>query len=168
MELLVREVGPEDAEEIVNILNPIIEAGEYTVLDTPLTIQEERELIINFPKRGVFHVAERLEDGRIVGFQSLEPFATYTHVFDHVAIMATYVDLSLRRRGIGKRLSMVTFEAALSKGFEKIFTYIRAGNTEALASYLKLGFRIAGTAHKQVKFEGKYEDEIIVEKFLSA
>lgn len=45
MELLVREVRPQDAEGNVNIVNPIIEAGEYTVLDAPLTVEEEREFI---------------------------------------------------------------------------------------------------------------------------
>jgi L-amino acid N-acyltransferase YncA len=167
MELLVRDVRPEDAEAIVNILNPIIEAGEYTVLDAPLTVEEERQFIINFPGRGVFHVAERREDGRVVGLLSLEPFAAYTDMFDHVAIMGTYVDLSLRRRGIGRRLAGATFEVALRRGFEKILTYIRARNVEALAFYLELGFRIVGTAQRQVKIDGKYEEEIIVEKLLS-
>lgn len=167
MELLIRAVRPQDAEGIVNILNPIIEAGEDTVLDAPLTVEEEREFIVNFPGRGVFHVAERREDSKIVGFLSLEPFASYTHVFDHVAVMGTYVDLSLRRRGIGKCLASAAFEVALRNGFEKVFTYIRARNTEALAFYLGLGFRIVGTAQRQVKIDGKYEDETIVEKFLT-
>ncbi|NIN63396.1 MAG: GNAT family N-acetyltransferase [Anaerolineae bacterium] len=167
MELLVRKVRPQDAEGIVNILNPIIEAGRFTVLETLLTVEEEREFIADFPARGVFHVAERRQDGRMVGFLSLEPFATYTHAFDHVATMGTYVDLSLRRRGIGRSLASATFQVAGRKGFEKVFTYIRARNTEALAFYRALGFRIVGTAQRQVKIDGKYEDEIIVEKFLS-
>ncbi|HUS70715.1 MAG TPA: GNAT family N-acetyltransferase [Anaerolineae bacterium] len=167
MEFVVREVRPQDAEGVVNILNPIVEAGEYTVLDAPLTVAEEREFIIDFPERGVFHVAERREDGRVVGFLSLEPFGPYSHVFDHVAIMGTYVDLSLRRQGIGKCLASATFEVALKKGFEKVFTYIRTRNIEALAFYLDLGFRIVGTAERQVKIDGKYEDETIVEKLLS-
>lgn len=102
-----------------------------------------------------------------MGFLTLEPFAAYTHMFDHVAVMGTLVDLSLRRRGIGKCLARAAFEVALRKGLEKVFTYIRARNTEALAFYLELGFRIMGTAHRQVKIDGKYEDETIVEKLLS-
>jgi L-amino acid N-acyltransferase YncA len=167
MKVLVREVVPEDAEGIVAVLNPIIEAGRYTVLDAPLTVEGERDFIVNFPARGVFHVAERPGDGRILGFQSLEPFATYSHMLDHVATMGTYVDLALRRRGIGSRLCEVTFEAAAGKGFGKILTYIRAANAGALAFYLRLGFRIVGVARQQVKCDGKYEDEIIVERLLS-
>lgn len=166
MDLLIREVRLDDAEAIVSILNPIIEAGVHTALDTPLTAEAEREFITNFPQRGIFHVAERRQDGSTVGFQTIEPFATYTRAFDHVAVMGTFVDLSQQRQDIGRRLCKVTFESARRKGYKKIFTYLRADNPPALAFYLELGFRIVGTAQKQAKFGDRYVDEIIIEKFL--
>ena len=166
MDLLIREVRPDDAEAIVSILNPIIESGVYSALDTPLTVEDEREFIRNFPRSGVFHVAEDSRDHRAVGFQTLEPFATYTHAFDHVAVIATFVDLACRRRGVGGRLSEVTFESARGKGYEKMFTFVRADNPEALRFYLKLGFRVVGTAQRQARIGSNYVDEIIIEKFL--
>jgi hypothetical protein len=48
MELLIREVRVDDAAAIVRILNQIIEAGVYTVMDTPLTGEFEREYIEKF------------------------------------------------------------------------------------------------------------------------
>lgn len=166
MDLLVREVGPEDAEAIVGILNPIIEAGIYTALDTPFTAETERDYILNLPPRGLFHVAVRPREQKVVGFQSMEPFATYTHAFDHVGVLGTYVDLSCRRQGIASRLFEVTFEAARRKGYEKIFTFIRADNSAALATYLNQGFHVVGTAKRQAKLNGRYVDEIIIERFL--
>ncbi len=166
MDLLVRTAQPDDAEAIVSIFNPIIEAGVYTALDTPFTVETEREYILNFPGRGVFHVAEHQQDHKVVGFQSMEPFATYTHAFDHVGILGTYVDLSCRRMGIARSLFEATFEAAKSKGYEKIFTFVRADNITALATYLNQGFSVIGAAQKQAKINGKYIDEIIIEKFL--
>jgi L-amino acid N-acyltransferase YncA len=166
MDLLVREARPDDAQAIVAILNPIIEAGVYTAFDTPFTVEAEREYILNFPPRGIFHVAVRRQDQQIVGFQSMEPFATYTHAFDHVGVLGTYVDLSYRRQGIGACLFRATFETARRKGYEKIFTFIRADNLAALASYLKQGFHLVGTARRQAKINGKYVDEIIIERFL--
>ena len=166
MELSIRPVRPEDAEAIVGILNPIIQAGCYTVLDTPLTVEAERAYIVAFPPRGVFYVAEEARTHRLVGLQSAEPYATYTHAFDHVAVMGTYVDLALRRQGIGRRLSEVTFAAAREKGFEKILTYVRADNGAALSFYLQLGFRIIGTAERQARCGGAYVDEVLIEKFL--
>jgi L-amino acid N-acyltransferase YncA len=86
MPLLVREVRPDDAEAILSILNPIIESGAYSALDTPFTVEAEQEFIHSFPRRGVFLLAEESRQQRVVGFQTLEPFATYTRAFDHVYV----------------------------------------------------------------------------------
>lgn len=166
MDLFIREARPDDAEAIVNILNPIIETGRYTVFDTPLTVEFEREYLENYPQRGVFHVAETQPEQKILGWQSMEPFALYTRAFDHVGVIATFVALSHHRQGIGARLAQATFKAAKRKGYEKIFTYVRADSVQSLTFYLELGFRIVGTAQQQAKIGQKYVDEIIIEKFL--
>lgn len=166
MKLIIRSAQPEDAAAIVAIFNPIIESGKYTVFDSAFTVEAEREYIANFPARGVFHVAVRQDDQKIVGFQSMEPFATYTRAFDHVGVVGTYVDLAERRQGIAGQLFAATFEAARQKGYEKLFTFIRADNPAALATYQQQGFQIIGTAHRQAKINGSYVDEIMVERFL--
>ena len=166
MDVQIREARPDDAEGIIRILNPIILSGDYTVLDTPFTVEAERDYIANFPERGIFLVAESPREGRIVGFQSIEPFATYTHAFDHVAVIGTYVDLALRGQGIGTRLSEAIFAAARLKDYEKIFTYVRADNPDSLAFYRGIGFRVIGTAQRQAKIGDRYVDEVLMEKFL--
>ncbi len=166
MNLLIRPAQPEDAAAIVAIFNPIIESGKYTVFDSPFTVEAEQEYITNFPTRGIFHVAVRQENKQIVGFQSTEPFATYTHAFDHVGVIGTYVDLAERGQGIAGHLFAATFEAARQKGYEKLFTFIRADNPAALATYQRQGFQIIGTARRQAKINGNYVDELMVEKFL--
>ncbi|ODG99611.1 histone acetyltransferase [Nostoc sp. KVJ20] len=166
MDLLVREVELNDAEAIVSILNPIIEAGVYTAFDTPLTVEAEREYILHFPARGVFHVALCYQEQKVVGFQSMEPFANYTHAFDHVGVLGTYVDLSYRHQKVATSLFNATFELARQRGYEKLLTYIRADNMAALATYQNFGFGIIGTAKRQAKINSRYIDEIIVEKFL--
>jgi ribosomal protein S18 acetylase RimI-like enzyme len=166
MPLLVREVRPDDAEAILSILNPIIESGAYSALDTPLTVEAEQEFIHSFPQRGVFHVAEQSREPSVVGFQTVEPFATYTRAFDHVGVVATFVEMACRGRGVGRRLAEATFELARRKGYEKLFTFVRADNPNALGFYSRLGFRVVGTAESQARIGGKYVDEVIIEKFL--
>ncbi len=166
MEIVIREARPDDAEGIVAVLNPIIASGVYSALDTPLTVEAERRVLRDFPARGLFHVAEDAGDGRIVGIQNLEPYATYTHAFDHVGVISTFVDLARRRRAIGARLAEATFAGARAKGYEKLFTFVRADNPDALEFYLRLGFRIVGTAERQAKIGEKYVDEVIIESFL--
>lgn len=166
MEVFIRDVCPDDAEAVVGILNPIIAAGGYTVLEGPLSPETERRFILSFPPRGIFHVAQSRQSCTVVGFQTVEPFATYTHAFDHVGVIATYVDLGCRRQGVGTRLFEATFAAARQKGYEKIFTHVRGDNPAALMAYRKCGFRIVGTAAKHAKIGGCYTDEIMIEKFL--
>jgi L-amino acid N-acyltransferase YncA len=166
VQLNVRDVRPDDAAGVVAILNPIIAARAYTVLDEPVTVEYEREFIEKFHPRGIWKVAEGAADGRVMGFQVLEPFASYTKAFDHVATLGTYVDLDARRQGIARALFAATFEAARRKGFEKIFTFVRADNPAALAAYRAHGFGVIGTAHRQARIDGRDIDEILIERHI--
>ena len=166
MELVIRDVNPDDAAGIVSVFNPIIEARSFTLFDVPFTVEAERSYIAGLAPRDIFHVAVRASDDVIVGFQSMAPFATYTHAFDHVGVIGTYVDLENRRQGIAKSLFTATFDAARRKGYEKIFTYIRADNPVALATYQKHGFEIVGKARRHAKLQGRYVDVVIVERHL--
>jgi L-amino acid N-acyltransferase YncA len=109
--LLTRPARLDDAEAIVAILNPIVETGTFTVFDAPFTVEAEREYLAAFPARGVFQVAVRESDGRVVGFQSMEPFAGYTRAFDHVGVLGTYVAADSRRQGVAARLFEATYGA---------------------------------------------------------
>jgi L-amino acid N-acyltransferase YncA len=166
VDLRIREARPEDAAGVVAIFNPIIEAGAYTVFDAPFTVEQERAYIETLPERAIFLVAESVADGGLVGFQSMEPFATYTQAFAHVGVLGTYVQLERRRQGVAGRLFEATYRAARTKEYEKLLTYIRADNPAALATYQRQGFRVVGTAQRQARLQGRYVDEVIVERFL--
>ena len=162
----IRPVHVEDAEGIINVLNPLIQAGESTALDRVFTADEERLFIGGFPARGVFNVAERTDDGVIVGFQNVEPFATYTDAFAHVGVIGTYVDPSGHRQGIGRLLFEATRLTAKDKGYEKFFAFVRADNVAGLAFYKRIGFEAIGTAKRQAKIKGRYIDEVMIEREL--
>lgn len=165
MKINIRKATPEDAEGVCAILNPIIREGKQTVLDREYTPEEEAQFITNFSKRGIFLVAET--DGKILGFQTMEPYAGYTKAFDHVGIAGTYVLEGCRGLGIGKQLFAKLCEMAPALGYEKIFTYILANNKQSIGYYTNLGFRIIGIAEKQAKIKGRYEDEVLVEYFFA-
>ncbi|KLV04839.1 histone acetyltransferase [Photobacterium aquae] len=164
MTITVRQVALEDAKGITSVLNPIITEGKYTILDTTYTPEEEKEFIANFPDRGVFSVA--IEDGNVLGFQNVEPFADYTKAFDHVGVIATYVDSAARRKGVSKMLFAHTFRIAKEKGYRKLFAYVLGDNDRALAAYTKQGFEIVGIAKQHAKMGDRYVDETLIEKLL--
>ncbi len=166
MDVVVRDVELADAGQIVGILNPIIEARIYTVFSEPFSIEHEQNYIASFPARGIWKVAVRQADQRVLGFQVVEPFAAYTTAFDHVGSIGTYVDLAARRQGIATALFNETFAAAREKGYEKFFTFVRADNVEGLAAYRARGFDVVGTARRHARIDGRYVDEILIEKAL--
>ncbi len=166
MKILVREARVEDANGIIDVLNPIIETRANSVFTKIFTEQEEREFITQFPKRGVFNVAVT-SAGKIAGFQTVEPFGAYTSSFDHVGIIGTFVGIGFQQRGVGKTLFQATFQAARSKGFEKFFAYVRADNIAGLKAYFGQGFTQVGIAKNHAKIDGKYVDEVIIERALS-
>ena len=65
-------------------------------------------------------------------------------------VLGTYVDLGCRRQGIASALFDATFEAR-RKGYEELFTFVRADNPAALATYRKHGFAIVGTARRHAE-----------------
>lgn len=166
MNLFIREAQLEDSAAIANILNPIIETRAYTALTAPFSVEAVREFILNLPQRGIFHVAICCNQQKIVGCQDIQPFSTYTPAFDHVGVIGTFIDLAHRRQGISKQLFQATFETARCKGYEKLFTYVRADNVAALATYLSHGFYEIGVAQRHAKIDKKYVDEIMIERFL--
>ena len=166
MPVVIRAATPDDAEGIVAVLNPIVAARVYTVFDAPFSVDAERDYIARFPAGGIFHVAVDAADGRIVGLQNMEPVAPYTSAMDHVASCGTYVDLSRRRQGIATALFTASLAAATAKGYEKIFTMVRADNPAALQTYLRQGFVTIGVARRHAKIDGAYVDEMLIEKLL--
>jgi L-amino acid N-acyltransferase YncA len=162
---VIRLATPDDAAGVAGVLNPIIEDGGFSALDTTFTVGEERAFIERFPARGIFHVA--VDDaGAVAGFQVFEPLAPHLHALDHVGTIGTYVDLTRRRQGIASHLFAATFAAAVAKGYEKIFTFVRADNPIALNTYLYHGFTVVGTAKRHAKIRGVYVDEVMIEKQL--
>jgi L-amino acid N-acyltransferase YncA len=164
--IFVREARVEDANGIIQVLNPIIEARANSVLTETFTEDQERDFIADFPKNGIFHVAIAKE-GSIVGFQTVEPFATYTQALAHVGVIGTFVSMAHQKQGIGKILFQETFQSAISKGYEKLFAYVRADNTAGLAAYFGQGFTQVGIAKNHAKIDENYIDEIVIERFLT-
>jgi L-amino acid N-acyltransferase YncA len=164
----VRDATLDDAESLVEMLNPIIAARCYTAMVDPCTVESQRAFIEGLDARSIFHVAEESTGAarRVVGCQELVPFVSESRAFDHVGVMATFVALDRHRRGIAARLFEATFEAGRRAGYEKIFTFVRADNEAGLRAYLGQGFERIGVASRHAKIDGRYVDEVMIERFL--
>ena len=166
MRLSIRRATEEDAPGIVEVLNPLIEAGSYTVMAGPISVDDQSAFIRSFPGRGVYHVALGRDSRKIVGLQDVMPVAPDA-AYAHVGAISTFVAKDLHGQGIGRRLSEVTLPAARDRGLLKLSARIRADNPRAVAFYLGQGFRIIGTAQRHAFVRGRYIDLVLAERFLA-
>ncbi len=162
--ITIRKAVPDDAGAISAIWEVICAERKYTAVKQPFTPDQERDYLASLSPREAVFLAEI--EVQVVGFQSLDRWAKYTDSFDHVATMGTFVRPEWRRRGIGRRLALLTFGFARTNGYEKIVVYVRGSNVGAQEFYRSLGFIPRGMLLRQVKIDGEYDDEIFMELFL--
>jgi len=124
MDIAIRNARPADGVGIVEMWNPIIEEGKYTVFDQSFTAEAEQAYIESLGERDIFLVAENVVTDQIVGFQSMSPFPNVGLAMPYVGVCGTFVDQNARRQGIARQLFTQLFATARQKGYEKIFTYI--------------------------------------------
>lgn len=157
----VRRDDIRDAAGVADVLNTVIAEGHYTALTGHWTPEAEQAFLQSLRPRSEVLVADVA--GRIVGFQVIEPFVTYTSTMNHVAHFGTYVHSDYRGRGIGHRLAEATLEFARKHGYEKAVIYVLADNLGGLAYYRSLGFEEKGVLTRQTKIDGVYHDEVFME-----
>ena len=164
MRVYICRASEKDAEAISKIWKVICAERVHTVVNHPFTPTQERNYMKSLSDREGIFIA-RVE-GKIVGFQSLDLFAKYTDSFNHVGVVGTFILPEWRRKGIAKALAQHVFEFARNNHYEKFTIYVRAGNEKAQAFYESLGYVKKGRLSKQVRIDGKYEDELFMELFL--
>jgi len=162
----IRKAIPDDAESIVRIINPIIERGMESVQDLPYSAAFLKNQLENLQPGTIYHVAELKKDNKMVGVAMVLPHIHNIPTTSHNAVLALFVDLNERGKGIGTLLCNQTLETAKKSGFENLQIYIREDNLDLIAFGLKLGFGIIGTAMKQGKCYSKYINIIVMEKIL--
>jgi ribosomal protein S18 acetylase RimI-like enzyme len=164
MLIIIRLATVNDAEQISNVWKVICAERVYTAIDRPFTPQEEKGYIESLSEREGIFLA--ILNNKIIGFQSLDLWAKFSDSFNHVGVIGTFVLPEWRRRKVGYKLAEYIFNFARKNGYEKLVIYVRSSNLNAQAFYKKLGFVSNGVLVKQVKIDGKYDDEIFMELFL--
>jgi len=162
--VIIRRAAVDDAGGIVAIWDVIATEKHYSAVNRSFTLEQERAYIASRSDREAVFLAD--VGGRTVGFQTLARWAGYSPSFDHVGEIGTFVLPEYRGRGIGRALAKATLAFARQEGYEKLVIYVRATNRRAQAFYRNLGFSPIGVLTRQVKIEGQYDDEIVMQVFL--
>jgi len=166
MDLKIRRATMNDARAVVDLINSIVEEGELTSIYPVLTLAQEEAFIAGLGPRSAIYLAEMSD--ALLGMQAIEPFAPYTRAMDHVAVVGTFVYRDFRRHGIGSQLLERTLQFARQQRYEKLIAYVRASNGGAQAFYRARGFLPKMVLERQVKIDGRYDDEVWMELFVPA
>lgn len=143
MTINVRPARPEDAPQMVDLLNRIIEIGGTTAHQTPMTV--ERMMDHYLAPKLLISCVVAVKGADLLGFQSLEwsdhnPSDPHSRPADW-AYIASFVKDGQQGKGIGSQLFKATSAAAKAKGVTAINATIRADNPSGLAFYGRMGFR---------------------------
>jgi ribosomal protein S18 acetylase RimI-like enzyme len=164
-EFRVRQATADDSAGIVAIWQTVAAERIYSAIDQPWTIDQERAYLSSRSPREATQVAVD-ESGRIIGFQSLDLWASTINSMSHVAQIGTHLLPEWRRRGVGRALFAATQAFARGAAYSKLVILVRASNESAQRFYTSLGFHACGRLVRQVRIDGRDDDEIIMELFL--
>jgi ribosomal protein S18 acetylase RimI-like enzyme len=161
----IRRATPDDAPAIVSVLEVIATERIHSAIDQVWSVEEERRYIGSLSEREVIHVAFTGRSGAI-GLQILDRWSPLSSM-SHVGQLGTFVLPGQRGRGVGRTLWEATLAFARDAGYRKLVIQVRASNARAQAFYQRLGFAACGRLAAQVIIDGKPDDEILMELFLT-
>lgn len=142
MQTTIRYAGPDDAQAMCALLNPIIAEGSTTA---HRSLFDADRMIAHYiaPPRRVASVTA-WEGSRLLGFQVLErpdpEWDGWGAVPVDWGLIASFVAREAQGRGIGTELFHTTRDAARRAAIAAIDATIRADNVAGLAYYSRLGF----------------------------
>jgi L-amino acid N-acyltransferase YncA len=153
-----------DSRGIINIWNNVVKERIYTMGLNFLSEDEEIKFIESLDERETILIA--VLNDKIIGYLLLKIPARETKSTLHVAEVGTWVLNGHRRMGVAHALLLSAFILAKRHSFEKMVIEVRHSNKKGLAFYKDHGFYEVGRFKNQIKIDGKYDDHIMMEKFL--
>ncbi|MCR4405320.1 MAG: GNAT family N-acetyltransferase [Anaerolineae bacterium] len=163
--LVVRPAAPSDAPLVIAVVDAVCRERRYMMTERFLPGPEWQEALGMIPRSGwkLLLVAEC--EGRIVGWcrafaDTVSPFARHTAEVG-IGILKPY-----REIGIGTHLLRQTIQGSREAHLEKLTAAIFAINERALNLFIGRGFRVTGRRYRQFNLDGRYIDELLLERFL--
>lgn len=101
----------------------------------------------------------------LVGMGALvwHPGKKYVHMAE---LGSVFIKSEFRRQKAFTQLFNSLEAVGKQRDLEKLISYCATGNVSSVSAYVKNGFKIVGNLSKQMKNNGEYIDEYILEKFI--
>jgi RimJ/RimL family protein N-acetyltransferase len=162
----IRRATADDAEGVSAVLRRVASERVYSAIDRAWPVDDQRRYLASLSHREAFHVAIA-GSGDTVGYQSLDLYSPALSSMAHVGQLGTFLLPDWRGRGVGRALFNATTQFAASAGYRKLVIQVRASNLPAQRFYQRQGFVECGRLRAQVVIDGREDDEIVMECFLT-
>jgi RimJ/RimL family protein N-acetyltransferase len=164
--LLIRVAEPNDAKQLVNLIEQVESSGFMLFEPGERKISEEqmgkRIDSIKEEKSSTILIAE--DNGNIIGY--LFAVGGNPTRVKHSVYIAVGVGENQRGTGIGARLFEALEEWANIQNIHRLELTVMTHNIAGIALYKKMGFEIEGTKRDSLLINGEYVDEYYMSKLL--
>jgi RimJ/RimL family protein N-acetyltransferase len=164
--LLIRVAEPNDAKQLVNLIEQVESSGFMLFEPGERKISEEqmgkRIDSIKEEKSSTILIAE--DNGNIIGY--LFAVGGNPTRVKHSVYIAVGVGENQRGTGIGARLFEALEEWANIQNIHRLELTVMTHNIAGIALYQKMGFEIEGTKRDSLLINGEYVDEYYMSKLL--
>ena len=166
--MLIREIKPDDAENLVNLIKRVETEAEYMLMESgerKTSPEQQRKHLERLEKQGnaTIFVAEN-EDSELVGY--LIVIGGSVNRTKHSAYLVIGVLKEYRGVGIGTRLFQELDAWAKTKNLLRLELTAVTQNDPGLSLYKKMGFEIEGTKRKSLLIDGAFFNEYFMSKIL--
>jgi L-amino acid N-acyltransferase YncA len=163
--LAVRSAAPADTPQVIAAVDAVCRERRFMMTDhfEPGPAWQEALGVASLSGWKLLLVAECEE--HIVGWcrvftDTVSPFASHTADLG-IGVLNPY-----REIGIGTLLLRQAIQAAKEARLEKLTAAVFAINERALNLFIGRGFKVTGRRYRQFNLNGRYVDELLLERFL--
>jgi RimJ/RimL family protein N-acetyltransferase len=162
--ILMRPPRMSDIDSCLKMINSLVEERAMLTIQKKLTYKEEKEYLEKIIKdKNSLHLF-LIINGEVMGNARI---AMCIGTGSHVGELGISLRREVRGRGLGEKLFKEIVNKAVKRFKLKIITLnVYAKNKIAQNLYRKMGFQKIGTIRGGTQYFGKYEDVIIMVKYI--
>ena len=160
----VRRARPGDAGALVNLQAEIYAEGRWFVGDGPPSAQTLERRLRAFGDEMTLYLVALPPRGEVCAWLELHRLTPKR--LQHVAMLTLAVSETWRQRGVATKLLENAYRWTAQHNVQKVQLNVRANNSAALALYRSQGFEQEGRERSQILEGERYEDNILMAKFL--
>ena len=159
MDVLIRLSRIEDAPAFSEAVTRVASEKRYLATVEGYTVEQTRSYLQRAAEGLLYQVVAEV-NGRVIGACDISP--RQGTGFTHVGVLGMFLLSEWRGRGIGRQLLEACLSAARNSGLERIELEVFADNEAALHLYETQGFVREGRKVHGRKFEGRYQDVLLM------